>query len=197
MNRVAVRHDAGNVRRTSASRSGRSRNRPGSAGTSLVAISCDQAGWVKSPVPTTAMPLRAAHQARCSRSQSRLQALEYLEWMCRSARKREFTDTYVVVPLRPHPRVPPPHVADDGVPGSLCSRPPGAREQPRSRALRPGRLPAVSPRSRRWAPPGSSSQGGRPRDPCAGPRRPRTGRRVRRATSTGARRRDGWEPSWL
>ena len=33
------------------------------------------------------MPLRRAHQARLGRSRSRLQAREYLEWMCRSATK--------------------------------------------------------------------------------------------------------------
>src|SRR5690606_12162062 len=44
-----------------------------------------QAGWATSPVPSTATPLRRAHQARLSRSRSRLQAREYREWMCRSA----------------------------------------------------------------------------------------------------------------
>ena len=39
-------------------------------------ISSAQAGWHRSPVPTRPIPLRAAHQARCSRSQSRLQARE-------------------------------------------------------------------------------------------------------------------------
>ena len=42
-------------------------------------------GWVKSPVPTMAMPFLRAQMARCSRSQFRLVAREYLEWTCRSA----------------------------------------------------------------------------------------------------------------
>ena len=42
-----------------AARMGRSRKRPGSAGTSLSRISCDQAGWVTSPVPTP-WPLSAS-----------------------------------------------------------------------------------------------------------------------------------------
>ena len=50
--------------------------------------SAHQAGWVKSPVATTAMPLRPAQAARCSRSRSRLVAREYFEWTCRSAWKR-------------------------------------------------------------------------------------------------------------
>src|SRR6185437_8640880 len=67
------------------SRSGRMRNRPGSAGTRVSFSSADQAGWVKSPVPSTLSPLRSAHQDRCSMSQSLLQARENFEWMCRSA----------------------------------------------------------------------------------------------------------------
>ncbi len=76
---------AAGCRSTSRSISGRSRNSPGSAGTSLVRISSNQAGWVKSPVPTTVIPFRRAQSARCSRSASRLVAREYLEWTWRSA----------------------------------------------------------------------------------------------------------------
>lgn len=53
---------------------------PGSAGISVSFSPSAQAGWVKSPVPATVMPLRSAHQARCSMAQSLLQARENLEW---------------------------------------------------------------------------------------------------------------------
>src|SRR5262252_5420616 len=65
--------------------SGRSRNNPGSAGTSDSASWIAHAGWVKSPVPTTVTPFRAAHQARFGISQSLLQARENREWICKSA----------------------------------------------------------------------------------------------------------------
>src|SRR5262249_45281530 len=55
------------------------------AGFSFSLISPSHAGCTQSPVPTTVMPLRAAHHARCSRSRSRLVAREYLECTCRSA----------------------------------------------------------------------------------------------------------------
>ena len=60
-------------------------SRPGSAGSSDSASSAAQAGWVKSPVPTTVTPLRTAHQASVPASQFLLQAREKREWMCRSA----------------------------------------------------------------------------------------------------------------
>src|SRR6185437_1517005 len=76
---------AGVSRKSRCSRSGRIRNRPGSASTRVSLSSADHPGWVKSPVPSTRRPLRSAHQDRCSMSQSLLQARENLEWMCRSA----------------------------------------------------------------------------------------------------------------
>ncbi len=82
---MAPWQDGGSWRSTSRSISGRSRKSPGSAGISLARISSNHAGWVKSPVPTTVMPFRLAHRARCSKSASRLVAREYLEWMWRSA----------------------------------------------------------------------------------------------------------------
>src|SRR5712664_142307 len=85
MKRTGVRHEGGRVFQMSASISGLRENSPPPAGTSLSLISASQAGWTQSPVPTTAMPLRAAHHARCSRSRSRLVAREYLECTCRSA----------------------------------------------------------------------------------------------------------------
>ena len=88
MNRVVVRslrQAGGSCSSTARSMSGRRRNSPGSAGTSFSRISALQAGWVKSPVPTIAMPFLRAQMARCSRSQFRLVAREYLEWTCRSA----------------------------------------------------------------------------------------------------------------
>src|SRR6478736_7105287 len=88
MNRTLVRQAAGSVCATASSMSSRRRNRPASAGTSFCLSSAHQAGWVKSPVATTPMPLRAAQAARCSRSRSRLVAREYFEWTCRSAWKR-------------------------------------------------------------------------------------------------------------
>src|SRR5215467_1036083 len=88
MNRTGFRQVAGSVSATVLSMSSRSRNRPGSAGTSFSLSSALHAGWVKSPVATTPIPLRAAQWARCSRSRSRLVAREYFEWMCRSAWKR-------------------------------------------------------------------------------------------------------------
>src|SRR6478736_122446 len=88
MNRTLVRQAAGSVCATASSMSSRRRNRPASAGTSFCLSSAHQAGWVKSPVATTPMPLRPAHAARCSRSRSRLVAREYFEWTCRSAWKR-------------------------------------------------------------------------------------------------------------
>src|SRR5216684_412641 len=88
MKRTGVRQAGGRVAATAFSMSSRRRNNPGSAGTSLSLSSAHQAGWVKSPVATTPMPLRAAQWARCSRSRSRLVAREYFEWTCRSAWKR-------------------------------------------------------------------------------------------------------------
>ena len=82
---LAALNIAGSVAATPFSMSSRRRNRPGSAGTSLSFSSAAQAGWQKSPVPTTPMPLRAAQWARCSRSRSRLVAREYFECTCRSA----------------------------------------------------------------------------------------------------------------
>ncbi|MFF4126235.1 hypothetical protein SAMN05421833_12125 [Microbispora rosea] len=58
----------GSVAATSRSRSSRSRNSPGSAGTRAVRSRSSQAGWVKSPVPMSVTPLRRAHQVNCSRS---------------------------------------------------------------------------------------------------------------------------------
>src|ERR1700732_5349940 len=88
MKRTGVRQAAGRVRTSAASISGARRERAGSGGTSFALSSAAQAGWVKSPVATTAMPLRAAQWARCSRSRSRLVAREYFEWTRRSAENR-------------------------------------------------------------------------------------------------------------
>src|SRR4051794_40391162 len=87
MNRTGVSHcsEPGSRRATSRSTSGLSRYSPGSAGTKLARRWSDHAGWVKSPVPIRAMPLRRAHQARFGSVRSRLQARENFEWMCRSA----------------------------------------------------------------------------------------------------------------
>src|SRR6267154_6795443 len=85
MNLTVPAQLAGVSRKSRCSRSGRIRNRPGSASTRVSLSSADHAGWVKSPVPSTRRPLRSAHQDRCSMSQSLLQAREYFEWMCRSA----------------------------------------------------------------------------------------------------------------
>src|SRR5713101_6461534 len=85
MNLTVPAQAAGESRRSRFSRSGRIRNRPGSAGTRVSLSSAAHAGWVKSPVPSTCRPLRSAHHDRCSMSQSLLQARENLEWMCRSA----------------------------------------------------------------------------------------------------------------
>src|SRR5437763_5968727 len=85
MNLTVPAQLAGVSRKSGFSRSGRIRNRPGSAGTRVSLSSAAHAGWVKSPVPSTRRPLRSAHQDRCSISQSLLQARENLEWMCRSA----------------------------------------------------------------------------------------------------------------
>src|SRR6266700_7348909 len=85
MNLTVPAQLAGVSRKSRCSRSGRIRNKPGSASTSVSLSSAAQAGWVKSPVPSTRRPLRSAHQDRCSMSQSLLQARENLEWMCRSA----------------------------------------------------------------------------------------------------------------
>src|SRR6266568_6446323 len=85
MNLTVPAQLAGVSRQSRFSRSGRIRNRPGSAGTRVSLSSAAHAGWVKSPVPSTRMPLGSAHQDRCSISQSLLQARENLEWMCRSA----------------------------------------------------------------------------------------------------------------
>src|ERR1700733_13844052 len=76
---------AGESRKSRRSRSGRTRNKPGSAGTRVSLSSAAHAGWVKSPVPSTRRPLRSAHQDRCSMSQSLLHARENFEWICRSA----------------------------------------------------------------------------------------------------------------
>ena len=70
---------AAGVAATPAAMSSRRRNNPGSVGTSLSLSSARQTGWVKSPVATTPIPLRAAHAARCSRSRSRLVARECFE----------------------------------------------------------------------------------------------------------------------
>ena len=70
---------------TAFSRSGRRRNNPGSAGASCSFSSARQAGWVKSPVPTTPMPFLRAQMDRCCRSQFLLVARENREWTCRSA----------------------------------------------------------------------------------------------------------------
>src|SRR5215470_2564627 len=85
MNLTVPAQLAGVSRKSRFSRSGRIRNKPGSAGTRVSLSSAAHAGWVKSPVPSTRRPLRSAHQDRCSISQSLLQARENLEWMCRSA----------------------------------------------------------------------------------------------------------------
>src|SRR5262245_19442362 len=103
MNRTGVRHAAGSVCSTAASMSSRSRKRPGSAGTSFCLSSAHQAGWVKSPVATTPIPLRHAQAARCSRSRSRLVAREYFEWTCRSAWKRIWCPDSEVRKLLRHP----------------------------------------------------------------------------------------------
>src|SRR6201987_3189756 len=85
MNLTGPAQLAGVSRARRFSRSGRIRNRPGSASSRVSLSSAAQAGWVKSPVPSSRRPLRSAHQDRCSISQSLLQARENLEWMCRSA----------------------------------------------------------------------------------------------------------------
>src|SRR5919197_110604 len=97
-NRTGLRQDGGTRRSTARSSSSRSRSSPGSAGTRFARSSSAHAGWVKSPVPMTVMPLRLPHQARCSRSQSRLQALEYFEWMCRSAMNGGMARSYHLRP---------------------------------------------------------------------------------------------------
>lgn len=51
------------------------------AGSSIWSSSRRQAGWVKSPVPTTAMPLRLAQRSSVSGQHSLLVAMEYFEWM--------------------------------------------------------------------------------------------------------------------
>ena len=79
MKRTGPPQAAGACSSTHASRSGRRRNRPGSAGTSLSLISASQAGWVKSPVPTTVMPFLRAHNARWSMSAFLDVAREYFE----------------------------------------------------------------------------------------------------------------------
>ena len=81
----SLRHAGGSRSSTALSISGRRRNRPGSAGTSLSFSSARHAGWVKSPVPTMPIPFLRPQIARCSRSQFRLVAREYFEWMWRSA----------------------------------------------------------------------------------------------------------------
>src|SRR5579859_1498962 len=85
MNRTVPAQLAGVSRCSRRSRSGRIRNRPGSASVSVSFSSAAHAGWVKSPVPRTVRPLRSAHQDRCSMSQSLLHARENREWICRSA----------------------------------------------------------------------------------------------------------------
>ena len=79
MNRTGPRQLAGSRASTDRSSSSRSRNNPGSAGTRVEDSSSNHLGWVKSPVPITLMPLRRPTRARCSRSQSLLQALENFE----------------------------------------------------------------------------------------------------------------------
>ena len=79
MKRTGPRQLAGSRACTDRSTSSRSRNSPGSAGTSVEDSSSNHLGCVKSPVPITLMPLRRPTRARCSRSQSRLQALENFE----------------------------------------------------------------------------------------------------------------------
>src|SRR3954470_17550058 len=57
----------------------------------------NHAGWVKSPVPSSVMPLRRAHQVSVSMLRSRLHAREYFEWMCRSA-TNEWSETFEGTP---------------------------------------------------------------------------------------------------
>lgn len=56
--RIAAGQLGGSVRPSRAASSGRSRNKPGSAGISDSARWTAHAGWVKSPVPTTVTPFR-------------------------------------------------------------------------------------------------------------------------------------------
>jgi len=60
-------------------------NNPGSAGTSFSWISVIQAGWVKSPVPTTVIPLMRAAIYKFSKLRLLAVARENREWICRSA----------------------------------------------------------------------------------------------------------------
>src|SRR5215472_6866134 len=83
--RISARQLGGSVRLSLAACSGLSASSPGSAGISNSASSAAQAGWVKSPVPMTDSPFRAAHQARFPISASLLHARENREWTCRSA----------------------------------------------------------------------------------------------------------------
>ena len=63
MKRTGVRQAGGSVFHTSACSSGLSANSPSPVGSNLSFISASHAGCTQSPVATTAMPLRAAHQA--------------------------------------------------------------------------------------------------------------------------------------
>src|SRR3989344_9231889 len=59
--------------------------RPGLVSSKFSFNSASHFGWVKSPVPITWMPFLSAHKAMFPGLRSWEQALEYLEWICRSA----------------------------------------------------------------------------------------------------------------
>src|SRR5579864_2500496 len=59
--------------------------RPRPVGVSFALSSRSQTGWVKSPVPTTVIPLSPHHAVSVSTSISRLVARLNFEWRCRSA----------------------------------------------------------------------------------------------------------------
>ena len=62
-------------------------NNPLPVGLSLSPSSLNYLGWAKSPVPITVMPFNCAHFQIFSGDMSGLVALEYLEWIWRSAMK--------------------------------------------------------------------------------------------------------------
>src|SRR4030065_531560 len=62
-------------------------NNPLPVGSSFSPSSLNHLGCVKSPVPITVMPFNCAHFQIFSGDISGLVALEYLEWMWRSAMK--------------------------------------------------------------------------------------------------------------
>ena len=73
------RGDTGNSHTSRRRASSLMRYSPSSAGSSAADSSSRHAGCVKSPVPTSEMPLRLAHKSRFGMSAFRPVALEYLE----------------------------------------------------------------------------------------------------------------------